>query len=579
MNLAHMRVGTRLGISFGMILLLLLSMTGMAIYNLYIMHEGTEQIAKKDWVKAKLTTVALDNARGSIARVFQITAEDDKSRQEQARERLAANTKAFNEALDKLEPLLRFAEGKAIHARSKAAATAYTSAYGNVLKLVDEGKKEEASRIAFGETYSALHAFAGSLRELNDFQQKLIDDTGAQNEATYQSARNTLIVLGAIAMALGVVAALIVTRGLLKQLGGEPDYAASIAEEIASGNLAVAVDTKENDQASLLFSIKTMQNSLANIVTEVRNGTETISTASHQIAVGNADLSSRTEEQASSLEETASSMEELTSTVRQNTDNALEANRLAMSASEVAVKGGSVVAQVVETMNSINESSKKIVDIISVIDGIAFQTNILALNAAVEAARAGEQGRGFAVVAAEVRNLAQRSASAAKEIKTLINDSVETVGTGSKLVDQAGATMNEVVESIKRVTEIMAEISMASQEQNAGIEQIQQAITQMDQMTQQNSTLVEEAAAASSSMQDQADNLMQMVGVFKLNSSTLAAVANTAVPSPTRAVESAHAKRNIIPLKKGTGQGNIAKRVATPKTRLPANAGDDWEEF
>jgi methyl-accepting chemotaxis protein len=259
-----------------------------------------------------------------------------------------------------------------------------------------------------------------------------------------------------------------------------------------------------------------MNNGLRQLVGQVRGSTDTIATASTQIAAGNQDLSARTEQQASSLEETASSMEELTSTVKQNADNARQANGLALSASQIAARGGDVVGQVVDTMASINASSNKIVDIIAVIDGIAFQTNILALNAAVEAARAGEQGRGFAVVATEVRNLAQRSAAAAKDIKLLIGDSVEQVEAGSRLVDQAGATMGEVVASITRVADIMSEITAASQEQSAGIEQVNQAITQMDQVTQQNAALVEEAAAAAEAMQDQANGLSQLVSTFKL---------------------------------------------------------------
>ena len=313
-----------------------------------------------------------------------------------------------------------------------------------------------------------------------------------------------------------------------------------------------------------------MKDSLADIVGQVRNGTETISTASSQIAAGNLDLSSRTEQQASSLEETASSMEELTSTVKQNADNARQANVLAVSASEVAVRGGTVVSEVVDTMASINESSKKIVDIIGVIDSIAFQTNILALNAAVEAARAGEQGRGFAVVAAEVRNLAQRSAAAAKEIKTLINDSVDKVDAGGKLVDQAGVTMAEIVQSITRVTNIMSEIASASMEQTMGIEQINSAISQMDEVTQQNAALVEEAAAAAGSMQEQAAALSEVVSIFKLKEQAVVRAGNVAPRPPARTAMSS----------KPTPRLSVAKASPARRPQAVAKAeADDWEQF
>jgi methyl-accepting chemotaxis protein len=313
-----------------------------------------------------------------------------------------------------------------------------------------------------------------------------------------------------------------------------------------------------------------MNASLVNIVGQVRTGTDTIATASRQIAAGNMDLSSRTEQQASSLEETASSMEELTSTVKQNADNARQANQLAVTASDVAVKGGSVVSEVIDTMASINEASKKIVDIISVIDGIAFQTNILALNAAVEAARAGEQGRGFAVVASEVRNLAQRSAAAAKEIKGLIGDSVEKVAVGSKLVEQAGATMEEVVASVRRVTDIMGEISAASQEQRAGIEQVNQAIVQMDQVTQQNAALVEEASAAAESMQEQAAGLSQAVSIFKLDG--MRAAVATAKPREKKLENSPTPKVAVKP-------AVIPTQHAKSRLAAPGAASGEWEEF
>jgi methyl-accepting chemotaxis protein len=308
----------------------------------------------------------------------------------------------------------------------------------------------------------------------------------------------------------------LISRSILHKLGGEPDYAADITQRIADGDLAVSIELKHPQQASLLASIASMRDKFAAIVSQVRDGSEGVATASAEIAQGNNDLSARTEAQASALQQTAASMEQLSATVRQNADNAHQANQLAQAASSTAVRGGEVVADVVDTMKGINESSRKIADIIGVIDGIAFQTNILALNAAVEAARAGEQGRGFAVVASEVRSLAGRSAAAAKEIKILISDSVQRVEQGTAQVDRAGVTMTEVVSSIRRVTDIMGEISAASGEQSVGVSQIGQAVTEMDQVTQQNAALVEQMAAAAGSLRSQADELVAVVAVFKL---------------------------------------------------------------
>jgi methyl-accepting chemotaxis protein len=357
------------------------------------------------------------------------------------------------------------------------------------------------------------------------------------------------------------------------------DEVAGVLGALAKGDLTQRITSDYHGAfAKMREDANATVDQLTQIMTQIRQSAEEISTAAVQIATGNTDLSQRTEEQASSLEETASSMEELTATVKQNADNAKQANQLAGSASEVAVKGGSVVSQVVTTMSSITESSKKIVDIISVIDGIAFQTNILALNAAVEAARAGEQGRGFAVVASEVRNLAQRSAAAAKEIKTLIGDSVEKVQLGSKLVESAGKTMDEIVSSVKRVTDIMSEITAASQEQSAGIEQVNQAITQMDRVTQQNAALVEEAAAAAGSMKDQTVNMSQAVGIFKLKEGAGSGFVERR--GPDRAV-------NVARLPAAGGMP-IARRAATPasktvgtpaKSATGTDGSDDWEQF
>ncbi|GJI89644.1 methyl-accepting chemotaxis protein [Duganella hordei] len=341
-------------------------------------------------------------------------------------------------------------------------------------------------------------------------------DEASARERIATAAWQSALILAA-ALAASVVVTEIITRGLRRQLGGEPALAAEIANRIAAGDLTVEVETAAGDESSLLHAMRDMRDKLAQIVTQARQGTDAIASASGQIASGNLDLSSRTEQQAGSLEETATSIEALNDTVHRNAENTRRANAMAVSASDVAAKGGAVVAQVVDTMGSINNSSRKIADIIGVIDGIAFQTNILALNAAVEAARAGEQGRGFAVVATEVRNLAQRSAAAAKEIKALIDDSVQQVDAGARLVDQAGATMSEIVASVQRVTDIMGEISSATEEQTSGIAQIGQAVSQMDQATQQNAALVEEAGAAAHSLHDQASELAQVVSVFKLS--------------------------------------------------------------
>ena len=354
------------------------------------------------------------------------------------------------------------------------------------------------------------------LYELNGIAMKTLKQALDDRATSLQRTQYLVLAL----LLLGLVGAVALATAFVRSITGPVSEAVATATAVADGNLSVPVSVRgSNELGQLMQAMANMQSHLAKVVVNVRQGAEGVSTASAEIAQGNNDLSARTEQQASALEETAASMEELSSTVKQNADNARQANQLAMSASTVAVQGGEVVSQVVETMKGINESSRKISDIISVIDGIAFQTNILALNAAVEAARAGEQGRGFAVVASEVRSLAGRSADAAKEIKSLINASVERVEHGTTLVDQAGATMTEVVSSIRRVTDIMGEISAASTEQSQGVSQVGEAITQMDQVTQQNAALVEEMAAAASSLKSQAGELVQTVAIFKLGTS------------------------------------------------------------
>jgi methyl-accepting chemotaxis protein len=406
---------------------------------------------------------------------------------------------------------------------------------------------------------------------------KLQLDVGKQEYETSQAKYSTVRMMSIAMVLLGLVAGIAVGTWLVRSISTPLNYAVEIAQGIADGDLTQVIEVdSDNETGQLLAALKEMNASLVNTVSEVRISTDTIATASSEIAAGNLDLSSRTEEQAASLEETASSMEELTSTVKQNADNARQANQMVVSASDYAVKGGRVVAQVVDTMGSIKESSRKIVDIIGVIDGIAFQTNILALNAAVEAARAGEQGRGFAVVASEVRSLAQRSAAAAKEIKGLIGDSVEKVDAGGRLVDETGETMNQIVTAVKQVADIMSEIAAASAEQSSGIEQVNIAITQMDEVTQQNAALVEEAAAASSSMQDQAANLARTVAVFKIAHGAQASGASMSAPTraaPARAGMSKSAPRAI------RNQATKPTMGSTRNAKSSGSADADWEAF
>ncbi|MDR6890181.1 MULTISPECIES: methyl-accepting chemotaxis protein [Variovorax] len=429
-----------------------------------------------------------------------------------------------------------------------------------------EGNVPEESALLLKES-RALEKVLQSMVAYNDQQARSSMEDAA---GTFKQSRLLMLLLALAGVVISLGLGVAVARLLAGQLGGEPAYAADVVGRIASGDLTERVQARTARSGSLLFSIKRMQDQLTDVVVRIKTSSDAIATASGQIAAGNQDLSSRTEEQASSLEETAASMEELTSTVKQNADNARQANQLALSASEVAVKGGNVVGQVVDTMASINASSKKIVDIIGVIDGIAFQTNILALNAAVEAARAGEQGRGFAVVAAEVRSLAQRSGAAAKEIKGLIDDSVGKVDVGSALVGEAGKTMAEIVGSVKRVTDIIGEITAASQEQSTGIEQVNQAIAQMDQVTQQNAALVEEAAAAAQSMQEQAASLVDAVSVFRLEAGAHAGHATRVEPmhaaEPTeRPLANLRKKKEAI--------------ASTPPLALARGTAGDWTEF
>jgi methyl-accepting chemotaxis protein len=576
-----MKVGTRLGLGFALVLFFLVAITVVGIFRMKEIQDRLDNVVGVNNVVSRLVIDMRANVSDRITSLRILTLMTDAADMEPEMNRIKEQARKYEEAQKKLTD--KFAtdaspQEKALLAQIKEHEALAMPAIAKASELWLANNAEAATKVLIKEIRPPQKKWMEALDQLANLEDKTSAQAQTDAEAGYRNARNTMLGLGIFAAALGIFAGSFITRGLLKQLGGEPDYTAKIASSIAHGDLSVSIDTTNAVKGSLLMEVREMRNSLKDIVGQVRGGTETIGTASREIAAGNIDLSSRTENQASALEKTASAMEELTSTVKQNADNAREANMLAASASEVARKGGEVVSQVVDTMGSINASANKIVDIIGVIDGIAFQTNILALNAAVEAARAGEQGRGFAVVASEVRNLAQRSAAAAKEIKTLIGDSVEKVERGSKLVGQAGVTMDEVVASVKRVTDIMGEIANASQEQSAGIEQVNLSIIEMDSMTQQNAALVEQAAAAAQSLQDQASELAHVVSIFKLVEGEVAhvsapsamAAAPAARPAPARITKTA-VKRPAPP----------AAATAKPKKiAATASAGnDEWEEF
>ncbi len=535
MNLNKLGVGRRLAIAFTILLGMMVLLALLSLSKMATIQSQLDRIVSHDNVKLGTIMDMRQSVMNAILNGRNIALMSDPAEIEAENKRLAANRAVYADAFKKLEALATLPSEKAALEKITATRAASVTVVTKMTGLMKAEDREGATRVLLNELQPLQAKTIEAMDTMVALEEEFVATASKEADAAHTAARFQTGLIALAALAVSALLAWSITRGLLRQLGGEPLYAAGIAEQIAQGALNVPIDTRPGDSGSLLFALRIMRDNLASLVGQVRAATDSIAQASAEVASGSSDLSSRTEAQAGTLEETASSMEELTSTVKHNAENAAQANTLARQASTVAERGGSVVAEVVGTMGAINASSKKIVDIIGVIDGIAFQTNILALNAAVEAARAGEQGRGFAVVASEVRNLAQRSAQAAKEIKTLIADSVDKVDAGSKLVGEAGSTMHDVVDSIRQVATLMGGITVASKEQTRGIEQVNVALIEMDGVTQQNAALVEEAAAAALAMQPQAAALAQLVSVFQVGDAVPALGHGTrgALPAPT----------------------------------------------
>ena len=606
--LTQLRIGPRLAAGFGIVLLLSAIGTSYALYHSNDTANATRAMMERPLAKERIVSDWYVLIYSAIARTHMIARSSDAELSNTFAATIAESSKRGGELFKSIEGLLESDEERKIYQDAIALRAKYQDAKTAVMNAKKSGDAAEGERL-YKEVFDpSAKAYQDKVKELLAQQRKAIDATAAGiNEANARSNR-LMLTLGVLLLAFGAWAAWVISRSITVPLNS----ALGIANTVAEGDLTTQFDqqTTRDEIGDLMKALRGMNDALRRVVSQVQSGTTAIATASSEIASGNLDLSSRTEQQASSLEETASSMEELTSTVRQNADNANQANQLAQAASDVAARGGEIVGQVVETMGSIDASSRKIVDIIGTIDGIAFQTNILALNAAVEAARAGEQGRGFAVVASEVRNLAQRSAAAAKEIKELIDNSVTQVNAGTSLVQQAGTTMGEVVTSVRRVTDIMGEITSASREQSVGIDEVNQAIGQMDQVTQQNAALVEQAAAAAASMQEQAAQLAQVAASFRLGTESIARWSAPPRPPGRNAEEAADGdaaaaadapaarpKRLPAPDARATPRtptrnraggsaetapqaaGRTSERRAKTERRAPVPTNDEWEEF
>ena len=588
MKLSNLRIGQRLMLGFGIVILMMLAMSIIGATQITRVSGSVDGMTNDLYPKTVMVNAIkgeLNETARSMRNLLIMSTTTELAGEFSTIEK---SEKTIGETLTRFAAATTSVEGKRLLKLVTDAREKYTPVLNKFVQLVKDQQGEQAKDLVLPELAPLQLQYFKTLDGLILYQSGLMDRAGKEAEAVSNSTRLSMLVLAIVAMALAVLVGLWTTRSITRPLNA----AVKLAEKVADGDLTTSVVVSSRDETGqLLAALKNMNDSLVSTVGQVRTSTETIGVAAREIAAGNLDLSARTEAQAASLDATASTMGQLTATVKQNAANADRANQLVTSASDFAVKGGTVVGQVVATMGSIKESSRKIVDIISVIDGIAFQTNILALNAAVEAARAGEQGRGFAVVAAEVRSLAQRSAGAAKEIKVLIGDSVEKVDAGGKLVDQAGQTMGEIVASVRHVADIMSEITAASKEQSVGIEQVNQAIAQIDERTQQNAALVEQAAAASQTMQDQAETLAEAVSVFRLTD----AASTRQSTAPPRSVPTALATRpaplaEVTPLRSPASAKAPRKMTLSAPVRStaaphpggparPATGSSDWEEF
>ncbi len=578
----NLRIGPKLISAFSVVIAILCGLGGFSLWQMDRINQSSTEIAD-NWMPSVRETLQMNTATSDfrIAELQHVLSQDAETMARFEREQDALLT-AFNKHVVAYEKLISSPSEQALWDDFKAKWARYQEVHKNVLGLSRSNSTEQALALLRGDSQKLFDEYSLILLKLAEKNVQGGNQASIDGDLLYASSRAWVagVLLFGVVLAFGL--AVLIARSISSKI----NRALEVAQAVSSGDLTSEVKSSTTDElGQLLNALKQMNGSLVEVVSSVRQNADSVASASAQIAQGNSDLSSRTEQQASALEETSASMEQMGSTASQNADNARAASQLAAKASSVAVQGGEVVSQVVQTMKDINDSSKKISDIIGVIDGIAFQTNILALNAAVEAARAGEQGRGFAVVAGEVRNLAQRSAEAAKEIKGLISSSVERVDQGTALVDRAGSTMQEVVQSIQRVTDIVGEISSASQEQNAGVNQVAEAVTSMDQTTQQNAALVEESAAAAASLQTQAQQLVQAVSVFRLPGGASPSTRTSFVtPALERAAPAAKPVSKPTLRKPAASKPVMRKLAATPKAAAVAApsvaaGGGDWESF